>query len=314
VVISDKWDELGGKCAARIVSAFKMRSAAALPKVAMVLGSGFDPEALGFEVRRGIPFRKLPGFPAAGVEGHAGELLLASLEGLPFLLCHGRAHFYEGHEMAAVMFPVRVLARLGVEEVVLTNAAGGINAKFRPGDFMMVSDHINFTGVNPLRGLPALTGFAGRARAAGACFVDLSEAYSRRLRKHLRAAAARARVRLHEGIYLGVGGPSYETPAEIRAFRKLGADAVGMSTIPEVLMARSLGLEVAAISCITNRAAGMDRRKLSHEEVLETGLKSAGAAAALFGEFARARHRRGTLNRQKANKNGAKARSGREIS
>jgi purine-nucleoside phosphorylase len=285
-----------------------MRSAAALPKLAVVLGSGFDPKALGFEVRQGIPFRKLPGFPVAGVEGHAGELLLASLEGLPFLLCHGRAHFYEGHDMAAVMFPVRVLARLGVEEVVLTNAAGGINAKFRPGDFMLVSDHINLTGVNPLRGLP------GSGEQAGACFVDLSEAYSRRLRKEFRAAATRARVRLREGIYLGVAGPSYETPAEIRAFRKLGADAVGMSTIPEVLVARSLGLEVAAISCITNRAAGMDHRKLSHEEVLETGLKSAGAAASLLGEFARARFRQGTLNSRKANKNGAKARIAPEIS
>jgi purine-nucleoside phosphorylase len=279
---SDKWEEQARDCAAEICRAFQWDDGAR-PALAVVLGSGFDPVALGFEIERGVDTAHLPGFPAAAVPGHAGRLLLARLAGVRFLVCHGRAHYYEGHAMDAVMFPTRVLAQLGVKELLLTNAAGGIKRTYHPGDFMLIRDHINFTGVNPLRGL---------AVQDGSCFVDLGEAYSRRLRRELRLAGRRARTKLSEGVYLGVSGPSYETPAEIRAFRKLGADAVGMSTIPEVLMARYCGMEVAAISCITNAAAGMRGSKLSHAEVLESGRASAGKAAALLAEFARGRARK----------------------
>jgi purine-nucleoside phosphorylase len=281
VVKSDKWNEAAGKCAERLVRAFA-GSGGALPTIAMILGSGFDPAGLGIEIEGSIAWGKLPGFPAAAVEGHSGQLLLGRLGGMRMIISHGRAHYYEGLGMEEVMFPARVLAAAGVKELLLTNAAGGINAAYRPGDFIVISDHINFTGVNPLRGFPVQD---------NACFVDLSEAYSKRLRRELRAAGKRAGTRLHEGIYLGVSGPSYETPAEIRAFRMLGADAVGMSTIPEVLMARYCGVEVAAISCITNAAAGMLADTLSHREVLQSGRSSAGTAAALFSEFARERLR-----------------------
>lgn len=184
--------------------------------------------------------------------------------------------------MEQVMFPIEVLAGCGVRELLLTNAAGGINRGYRPGDFMLFSDHINLLGVNPLRGSPV---------EHGKCFVDLSDTYCTRLRRELKTAARSVRVRLEEGVYLGVSGPSYETPAEIRAFRKLGADAVGMSTIPEVLMARFSGMRVAAISCITNYAAGMREEKLSHKEVLLTGRSNATNAVRLLTAFAAARMR-----------------------
>jgi purine-nucleoside phosphorylase len=180
--------------------------------------------------------------------------------------------------MEEVTFPVRALAACGVKELVLTNAAGGIDPGFCPGDFMLLADHINFMGANPLRGM----GTDDR-------FVDLSCAYAKGLRREFAAAARRAKVRLREGVYLAVSGPSYETPAEIRAFAAMGAHAVGMSTVPEVVMARALGVEVAAISCITNAAAGLKQQELSHAEVLRTGRASARAAAALFAEFAKAR-------------------------
>lgn len=229
-------------------------------------------------VEKSASFEQLPGFAPPGVQGHAGELLLAELAGLRLLVCCGRAHFYEGVQMETVMFPVRVLAAAGVSELLLTNAAGGINFRYKPGDFMMFSDHINFTGVNPLRGYP---------RGQGKCFVDLTDAYAPDLRAKLQAAARQEKITLHQGVYIGVSGPSYETPAEIRAFRTLGADAVGMSTIPEVLAARYCGMKVAAVSCITNRAAGMDGHRLSHEEVLLVGDQSAKRAARLITAFAR---------------------------
>lgn len=268
--------ELVGRCRGRIGRTL----GDGLPRLAFVLGSGFQDVPGGFEVLRQVEYADLPGFPRAVVPGHPGKLLLARLHGMECLICSGRAHYYEGHSMEAVTFPIRMLAHCGVKELVLTNAAGGINSRYRPGDFMLFSDHINFTGVNPLRGqvLP------GTSR-----FVDLSEAYCPALRAELTAAGRAAGVRLHKGVYIGVSGPSYETPAEIRAFGRLGADAAGMSTIPEVLMARALGLRVAALSCITNRAAGLSPKKLSHEEVLETGRRSAAAALRLFECFARER-------------------------
>jgi purine-nucleoside phosphorylase len=190
----------------------------------------------------------------------------------------GRAHFYEGHAMEQVTFAVRVLAACGVTDLLLTNAAGGINRKFRAGDFMLVTDHINFMGANPLR---------GPARPGVPRFVDLTGAYDARLAALMRQAGRRAGVKLRRGVYLAVSGPSYETPAEIRAFARLGADAVGMSTVPEVIVARQCGLRVAALSCITNLAAGVGRHPLTHEEVLAAGERVRTAAARLLKKFAR---------------------------
>jgi purine-nucleoside phosphorylase len=211
------------------------------------------------------------------VAGHDGELVIGKLGGTPVLVLSGRAHFYEGHPMERVTFAVRVLAACGITDLLLTNAAGGINRKFRAGDFMMLTDHINLMGVNPLRG-PCPT---GRAR-----FVDLTQAYDPGLRKLVQDSARQAGVRLHAGIYLAVSGPSYETPAEIRAFARLGADAVGMSTVPEAIVARQCGLRVAGLSCITNLAAGISQTPLSHGEVLETGERVKLPAAALLKSFA----------------------------
>lgn len=264
------------KCAARIRRAFGRE----LPKIALVLGSGLQEVVSTLEVRNELTFSELPGFAAPNVKGHSGSLLHGRLAGLDLLALSGRAHFYEGHSMEAVMYPIVVMAECGVSELVLTNAAGGINEAFRPGDFMLFSDHLNLVGLNPLRGLPT---------SDGKCFVDMTEAYCPILRRELKAAARKTRIRLRQGVYAGVPGPSYETPAEIRAFRILGADAVGMSTIPEVLMARYLGMRVAAISCITNLAAGMRKGSISHGEVLRKGRENARAAARLFSAFAAGR-------------------------
>jgi len=208
-----------------------------------------------------ISYAKLPGFPPVGVSGHAGHLLVGFLGGTPVMVLSGRAHFYEGHPMERVTFAVRALAAYGIRDLLLTNAAGGLNRKFRAGDFMMLTDHINLMGVNPLRG-EAIPGLPR--------FVDLTQAYDAGLRRLLRTAAKECKVKLQGGVYLAVSGPSYETPAEIRAFARLGADAVGMSTVPEAIVARQCGVNVAAVSCITNLAAGISKGNLSHAEVLET--------------------------------------------
>ncbi len=246
------------------------------PKLAIILGSGFHDVASRLRVETTIPCAKLPGFPRPGVEGHKGEILAGRFGKAPVLLLSGRAHFYEGHPMEVVTFAVRVLAAFGVRDLLLTNAAGGIHWRLRPGDFMCLSDHINLMGVNPLRGAEV----PGRER-----FVDLSEVYAPDLRRLLAAAARKARARLHSGVYLAVTGPSYETPAEIRAFARLGADAVGMSTVPEAIVARQCELRVAGLSCITNLAAGRAREALSHSEVLETAARVRQTAAALIEHF-----------------------------
>jgi purine-nucleoside phosphorylase len=246
------------------------------PALAMVLGSGFQNAVSRMEIEARIPCSKLPGFPRPSVSGHAGEVLAGILGGTPVLVLSGRAHFYEGHPMEAVTFAVRVLAEFGLRDLLLTNAAGGIDRRFRPGDFMGLSDHINLMGANPLRGDLA----PGRER-----FVDLTQTYDPRLRRLLRTAAGKARARFHSGVYLAVSGPSYETPAEIRAFARLGADAVGMSTVPEAIVARQCGLRVAGLSCITNLAAGRSRGALSHHEVLETAARVQHSAAKLVEHF-----------------------------
>lgn len=248
------------------------------PKLGLVLGSGFGHVAEAITVLAEVPFGRLPGFAEPSVPGHPGRVLMGRLGGTPVVAVCGRVHFYEGHPMSVVTFPVRVLAALGIRAVLLTNAAGGIARRLQPGDFMRVTDHINLMGVNPLCG-PTLT---RQSR-----FVDLSRAYDPSLNRLLAAAARRARVRLQSGVYLAVSGPSYETPAEIRAFARLGADAVGMSTVPEVIVARQCGLAVAAVCCITNLAAGRARQPLSHEEVLETARRAQARASRLLTEFAK---------------------------
>lgn len=248
------------------------------PTLAVVLGSGFGEVLRELKMEVSVRYADLPGFPRPTVSGHAGELCFGRLANTPIMLLSGRAHFYEGHSMAQVTHAVRALAAYGIRDLVLTNAAGGINPRFRPGDFMLVTDHINFMGVNPL---------CGPAPAGVPRFVDLTAAYDSRLRAMLAEAAHRVKLRLRRGVYLAVSGPSYETPAEIRAFARLGADAVGMSTVPEAIVARQCGLRVAALSCITNLAAGISRSPLSHEEVLETGQRVKQVGARLLQEFAR---------------------------
>ena len=248
------------------------------PKLGIVLGSGFGANAKAVAVEREFPYRELPGFPVGTVPGHAGRLILGEWQGVAVALLAGRAHFYEGFELAESTFPIRVLAALGVGTLLLTNAAGGINAKFRVGDFMALTDHLNFMGANPLRGPEP----AGRNR-----FVDMTAAYDPALRAHLKQAAKAAKAKCHEGVYLAVSGSSYETPAEIRAFRTLGADAVGMSTVPEAIVARQCGLKVAGLSCLTNAAAGLGGKGqvVSHLEVLDLARRREGVATQLVGEF-----------------------------
>ena len=247
------------------------------PTLAIVLGSGFHHVLSELRVEKKVPYAKIPGFPVPSVSGHAGELYFGWLSKTPVLVLSGRAHFYEGHSMERVTFAIRALAAFGIRDLLLTNAAGGINKSFRPGDFMVLTDHINFMGTNPLRGEAA----PGLPR-----FVDLTQVYDRKLNALLLKAARAGKMKLHSGVYVAVCGPSYETPAEIRAFAALGADAVGMSTVPEAMVARQYGLNVAAVSCVTNLAAGRGRKKLSHAEVLGTAERVKVLAAKLLKNFA----------------------------
>jgi purine-nucleoside phosphorylase len=247
------------------------------PTLAVVLGSGFHHALTKLRVDKKISCAKIPGFPKPTVSGHAGELFFGHFGKTPALVLSGRAHFYEGHSMERITFAVRALAAFGIRDLLLTNAAGGINKNFRAGDFMILTDHINFMGTNPLRG----AAIPGLPR-----FVDLTETYDKKLRGLLFRAGRICKVNLRRGIYLAVCGPSYETPAEIHAFAKLGADAVGMSTVPEAIVARQCGLRVAGISCITNLAAGIGRGNLSHAEVLETAERVKKSGAQLIKNFA----------------------------
>ena len=247
---------------ARPVAARIRKACALRPRLGLVLGSGFQHALPPLEGPVELGFESLPGFPAPRVSGHAGELILGHCEGLPVAILSGRAHYYEGWPMAALAFPIAVLAALGITDLLLTNAAGGINRRYRPGDFMCLADHINFMPDNPLR---------GAAPGTSSAFLDLSQVYDPRLNGLLRQAARANKVRLHTGVYLAVAGPCYETPAEIRAFQRWGADAVGMSTVPEALVARQKGLAVAGLSCITNVAAGLGPGPITHAEVLARG-------------------------------------------
>ena len=247
------------------------------PRLGMILGSGWGAAAERMDVSVRLPFAHLEGMPACGVPGHAGAFACGTLAGKPTAAALGRLHMYEGHSPAEVVLPVAVLYELGVRTLVLTNAAGAVNADFAAGEVMVIRDHINFTFRNPLTGLCA----AERTR-----FVDLTQAYDEELRARLRAACADADIPCREGIYMQLPGPSYETPAEIRAFRALGADAVGMSTAVEAVYARYLGMRVAGVSFLSNMAAGLAPGGIGHGEVLGRSERSRASLAALLYAFA----------------------------
>ena len=238
------------------------------PHVALVLGSGLGGFADRVEDPAVFSYADLPGFPVGSVAGHAGRLLIGTLEGTPVAVFQGRAHLYEGIQPGATATPVRTAKALGCEVALLTNAAGSLRPEVPPGRIMVITDHINLMGVNPLTG--------PNDDALGPRFVPLGAVYDAQLREHLHAAAAASGVELAEGVYLAVTGPSFETPAEIRAFRTLGADAVGMSTVPEAIAARHVGLRVAAISVITNLAEGLSPEPLSHDQTLAAAAAAAG--------------------------------------
>ena len=239
------------------------------PRIAIVLGSGLGAVADAISNPAIVPCAQIPHFPLSTVEGHSGRIVAGLLAGAPVLIMQGRVHFYEGYAPAQVTFPMRVLGALGIRAVVLTNAAGAIAESYCIGQLVALADHINLMGFNPLAG-PNEPRFGFRPGSA-LRFTDMTEAYSRRLRALAAQAAAEEGFQLPEGVYLAVPGPSFETPAEIRAFRSLGATLVGMSTVPETIVARHMGLQVLAISCVTNLAAGLGSNLLSHEEVFETG-------------------------------------------
>ncbi|GIP37553.1 purine nucleoside phosphorylase [Paenibacillus sp. J31TS4] len=232
------------------------------PKIGLILGSGLGILAESLEDQTALPYDRIPHFPVSTVEGHAGELAVGKLDGRPVLMMKGRFHLYEGYEGAQVTFPIRVMKKLGIRTVAVTNSAGAVNTAYRPGEFMLIRDHLNLMGRSPLVGPndPEL----------GPRFPDMSEPYDRTLLRLGQETAERLGLRVHEGVYAGMLGPAYETPAEIRMLRTLGADAVGMSTVPEVIAARHAGLAVFGVSCLTNMAAGILEQPLSHEEVIGT--------------------------------------------
>lgn len=242
-------------------------------KIALVLGSGLGAFADEIENAVKIPYEEIPHFARSTVEGHAGQLVLGEIGGVSVAVQQGRFHFYEGYEMPQVIFPMRVFGVLGVKNVILTNAAGSVNVDFKQGSLMLIRDHLNMMGVNPLRG--------ANDERFGARFPDMTEVYSHDLQDIVLAEAEAMTEKIGEdflnrGVYCALSGPTYETPAEILLYRYLGADAVGMSTVPEAIAARHQGMNVIGISCITNMAAGITDEPINHEEVMETGAKVAG--------------------------------------
>lgn len=233
------------------------------PQIAIVLGSGLGAFADSLESATRTPYERIPNFPRSTAIGHASQLVIGKSSNVPVAVMQGRVHGYEGYSPAEVIFPMRVLARLGIRTVILTNAAGGINLSFKPGAFIILRDHINLLGSNPLTGI--------NDERFGPRFPDLTDAYSKTFRTIALEEARRLHIDVHEGVYAAVAGPSYETPAEIRYLRTIGADVVGMSTVPGVIAARHMGIHVLGISCVTNMAAGILDQPLNHDEVLETG-------------------------------------------
>ena len=246
------------------------------PEIALVVGSGLGGVTKAVTNPVTISYGDIPHYPKPTVAGHAGQMIFGTLAGKKLMVLSGRFHFYEGRGMAEITQPIQVVDALGAKILVVTNAAGGINPQYKPGDLMIIEDHINFMGTNPL---------IGGANGNGVKFIDMTTAYSPRLREKLDAAAEKLQLPVWRGVYLATTGPSYETPAEIKAFAWIGADAVGMSTVPEVIVARSHNIEVAGISCITNLAAGITNKKLSHDEVLEVGKAAQDKLGKLLAEF-----------------------------
>jgi purine-nucleoside phosphorylase len=268
--------EHSAEAARKAAQAIRKRAGAREPTVAIILGSGLGGLAKAIDNAVRIRFADIPGFPEATVVGHEGAVIVGSLGGREVVALSGRFHMYEGHSAALAAFPVRVFHALGVRELFVSNAAGGISLELAVGDLMMISDHLNLMGTNPL---------VGPVQEGETRFPDMTDAYDPGLRKLLRKTAEKLGIPLREGVYAGLLGPSYETPSEVKMLRLLGADAVGMSTVPEVIMARALGLSVAGISCITNAAAGVTGSALSHAEVLETTQRVSGAFESLVTEF-----------------------------
>jgi purine-nucleoside phosphorylase len=271
---------VGVKAAAQAATFIREKVGAgwADPVAGIVLGSGLGGLADRLEHTVRIPFAHVPGFPVATVAGHAGQLLVGTLAGRPVAMLAGRFHMYEGHDAPLAAFPVRVLRALGAPVYIASNAAGGVRRTFVPGDLMLVADHINLMFRNPL---------IGPVEPDDERFPDMSDPYDPALRALMREAAAAVNVPLQEGVYCGLLGPTYETPAEVRMLERLGADAVGMSTVPEVIMARAIGMRAVAVSCITNKAAGLSHEKLNHQEVVDAGRAVAGRFEALVMEFVR---------------------------
>jgi purine-nucleoside phosphorylase len=232
------------------------------PEIGLILGSGLGILADEIENQVVIPYHQIPGFPQSTVEGHAGQLVIGDLEGKKVLAMQGRFHYYEGYSLELVTLPVRMMKVLGVQTVLVTNAAGGINTDFAAGDLMLLKDQLNFTFKNPLTG--------PNDKELGVRFPDMSNAYTRELQVKALQVAEKQGIKLQKGVYVGMVGPSYETPAEIRMLRKLGGDAVGMSTVPEVIVAVHSGMKVLGMSCITNMGSGILNQPLSHHEVMET--------------------------------------------
>jgi purine-nucleoside phosphorylase len=261
-------DAPGAREAALAAEAIRHRAGArfAQPVCGIVLGSGLGGLAAQVTDAVHMPFADVPGFPTATVAGHAGQLIVGRLQGVPVVMLAGRLHLYEGHTPAVAGYPVRVLHALGAPVYLASNAAGGINRTFAPGDLMLVADHINLMFRNPLH---------GPVQPGDERFPDMAAPYDAGLRAELRRVAQRMGLELKDGVYMGLLGPTYETPAEVRMLEKFGADAVGMSTVPEVVVARALGMRVAAISLITNKAAGLSPEPLDHAEVLQVGREAA---------------------------------------
>lgn len=244
------------------------------PKIALVLGSGLGAFADELSDAARSPYGKIPGFPRSTAVGHAGQLVVGKTGGIAVAAMQGRVHFYEGYSAREVVFPMRVLGRMGIRTAILTNAAGGISLDYNQGALVVISDHINLQGTNPLIG--------PNDERFGARFPDMTEAYSKSYREIALAEAKRLGIDVHEGVYAALSGPSYETPAEIRYLRTIGADLVGMSTVPEVIVARHMGIRVLGISCVTNMAAGILDKPLDHAEVLETAERVKGQFIALL--------------------------------
>ncbi len=246
------------------VSFIKTRSSLK-PRVGIILGSGLGSFVKDVEKEQTIPYKDLPHFNPPTVEGHSGNLILGTVENTPVAILQGRVHFYEGHSMETVVYPVRTLAMMGIEVLILTNSAGGFGETMQPGDFMILEDHINLMGANPLMG--------PNIKELGPRFPDMTEAYDKNIVRLMENIFQRHGTRFHKGVYCGVSGPTYETPSEVRYLKLIGGKAVGMSTVPETIAANHLGLRVGAVSCITNLAAGLSPHRLSHAEVTETARK-----------------------------------------